>query len=137
MIYKRLFNRKIERKCPKVKQMLDAFMINTETFILDWMYTIYTRSFNTKVARVFWDIYLLFGDYYLIRVAYAIFALLKKELSDKANMEDGLRYIRSKTGTLKLSSLVKHTLREVKTVAEVNKIYHMLMEQARSDSQAR
>ena len=137
MIYKRLFNRKLERKCPKVKKMLDSCYINTETFILDWMYTIYTRSFSIKLTRVFWDIYLVFGEYYLIRIAYSIFALLKKELSDKKNMEDGLRYIRGKTGTLLLSKLVKHTLREVKTITEINQIFSMLMEQAKEENNSR
>ena len=122
-VYKSIFNRKIERKCPKVKEMLDKFMIRTEAFILDWMYTIYIRTFNIKIARVFWDIFLLFGDYYLLRVAYSIFALLKNDLAKSTNMENGLRYIRSKTGTLKLSKMVKLTLREVKTVSEIHKIY--------------
>ena len=103
--------------------MLDKFMIRTEAFILDWMYTIYIRTFNIKIARVFWDIFLLFGDYYLLRVAYSIFALLKNDLAKSTNMENGLRYIRSKTGTLKLSKMVKLTLREVKTVSEIHKIY--------------
>lgn len=122
MGYKGVFNRKIERKCPKVKATLDAFCINTETFILDWMFTIFTRSFSIQTARVFWDIFLLFGDYYLMRIAYAIFGLLKKELSNSKNMEDGLKFIRSRTGSLKLSELVAYTLREVKDPTEIRAI---------------
>ena len=122
-IYKSIFNDKINRKCPKVKKVLDEFGINTETFILDWLFTLYTRSFNVRLARVFWDIYLVFGDYYLIRIAYSIFSLLKKQLENKDNMEDGLKFIRSQTGSLKLDKIIKHTLRERKTHSDVIKMY--------------
>lgn len=118
-----MFNDKIQRKCPNVDKMLKEFHISTEAFILDWMFTVYSRSFNLKLARVFWDIFLLFGEYYVIRVAYAIFATLKKELANKANMENGLKFIRAQTGQLKLSNLVKITLREAKTAQEIEKIY--------------
>lgn len=135
MGYKGIFNRKIERKCPKVKTMLDAFCINTETFILDWMFTIFTRSFSIQTARVFWDIFLLFGDYYLMRIAYSIFGLLKKELSNSKNMEDGLKFIRSRTGSLKLSELVAYTLREVKDPTEIRAIILSQVLKAKQSSQ--
>jgi len=51
-----------------------------------------------------------------------VFVLLKKDLSNRENMEDGLKFIRSRTSNLKLSQLVKVALRENKPPAEVNKI---------------
>lgn len=97
-------------------------MINTETFILDWVFTIYTRTFSIKAARVLWDMFLVFGEYYLLRVAYAIFKLLRKDLVVKKNIEDGLKFIRSRTNTLKLSEIVKLSLRENKSHGDYLKI---------------
>lgn len=107
--------------------VLKKYMISTDAFLIDWMYTIYSKCFSIKVTRVLWDIYFLFGDYYLIRIAYSIFGCLKKELAIGKNMEDGFRYIRAKASEIKLSSIVQYTLREVKTVPKI----HALLEKAR------
>lgn len=99
--------------------VLKKYMISTDAFLIDWMYTIYSKSFSIKVTRVLWDIYFLFGDYYLIRIAYSIFGCLKKELAIGKNMEDGFRYVRAKAADIKLSNIVQYTLREVKTVPKI------------------
>lgn len=121
-IYKSLFTSKLSRKMPKVKESLDKYMISTDAFLIDWMYTIYSKSFSVNVTRVLWDIYLLFGDYYLIRIAYAIFGCIKKDLQVGKNLEDGFRYIRGKAMEIKLSQIVEYTLREVKTVPQIHQI---------------
>lgn len=126
-MYKDLFASKLSRKVPKVMAVLKKYMISTDAFLIDWMYTIYSKCFSIKVTRVLWDIYFLFGDYYLIRIAYSIFGCLKKELAIGKNMEDGFRYIRAKASEIKLSSIVQYTLREVKTVPKI----HALLEKAR------
>lgn len=122
MTYKSIFNNKIKRKCPKVQKLLEVSGINTEAFLLDWLYTLFSRAVNIKMVRIFWDIFLIFGDYYLLRVAYSIFGLLKRELAQKKYMEDGLKFIRSKANTLRVSKLMQHTLREVKTANEIDKL---------------
>ena len=121
-VYKSIFTSKLSRKIPKVKAILDKYMISTDAFLIDWMYTIYSKSFSVNVTRVIWDIYFLFGDYYFIRTAYSIFACLKKDLQKGNNLEDGFRFIRSKAAEIKLSNIVQHTLREVKTIPQIHQI---------------
>lgn len=111
---KSVFQDKLESKCPKVASSLKKIDINSEVFIVDWIFTGFTRVFNVKITRVFWDIFLIFGDYYLLRFSYAIFYLLKKDLSVRGNLEEGMKFIRNKTSQLKLSQLVKVALRENK-----------------------
>lgn len=121
-IYKSLFNSKLTRKIPKVKEILDKYMIATDAFLIDWMFTVFSKCFSVNVTRVLWDIYFLFGDYYFIRIAYSIFGCLKNELQVGKNLEDGFRYIRSQASELKLSKILDYTLREVKTVPEIHTI---------------
>lgn len=121
-IYKSMFTSKLSRKLPKVKAALDKHMISTDAFMIDWMYTIYSKSFGVGVTRVLWDLCFVFGDYYLIRIAYSIFSCLKKDLQNGKNLEDGFRFIRTKAGELRLSKIVQHTLREVKTVPQIHAI---------------
>jgi Rab-GTPase-TBC domain len=130
-MYKDLFTSKLARKVPKVMEVLRKYMISTDAFLIDWMYTIYSKCFSIKVTRVLWDMYFLFGDYYLIRIAYSIFGCLKKELSIGKNMEDGFRYIRAKASEIKLSSIVQYTLREVKSVPKI----HAILEKSRKNVQ--
>ena len=68
-----MFNEKLLKNCSKVALLLSDLGISSEVFIVDWVFTAYTRAFNLKVARVFWDVWLTLGDYYLIRFAYSIF----------------------------------------------------------------
>ena len=68
-----MFNEKLLKNCSKVALLLSDLEISSEVFIVDWVFTAYTRAFNLKVARVFWDVWLTLGDYYLIRFAYSIF----------------------------------------------------------------
>lgn len=63
--------------------------------------------------------WLTLGDYYLIRLSYAVFSLLKKDLECKEKLDkDGLKYIRARTGQLKLSHLLRVALRENVTPEE-------------------
>ena len=95
--------------------------MSTEVFILDWVFTAFTRAFSLKTARVFWDIWLVFGDYYLLRLAYSIFTLLKYDLCQATNMKNGLHFIRQKTTNLQLTELLKIALREHKSPADFRK----------------
>jgi hypothetical protein len=117
-----LFQDKLDQKCSQVSKALEQLGISSEVFLVDWVFTAFTRTFNIKLTRVFWDLFLIFGDYYLIRLAYAVFFLLKKDLSNRENMEDGLKFIRNRTSNLKLSQLVKVALRENKSPADVSKL---------------
>ncbi len=135
--YKSLFTSKLTRKVPKVKATLDKYMISTDAFLIDWMYTIYSKSFSVNVTRVLWDIYLLFGDYYLIRIAYSIFGCLKTELQMGKNLEDGFRFIRNKASEVRLSKIVQFTLREAKTVPQIHAILQRLKNEGDSKKQDR
>ena len=108
----------MKSNCPKVINALDELGITTEVFIVDWVFTAFTRAFNLKVARVFWDIWLVFGDYYLLRIAYGVFSLIKQDLEELKNIKNGLNFIRHKTTSLKLSDLLKVALRENKNPKE-------------------
>lgn len=134
-LYKSLFTSKLTRKIPKVKAILDKYMISTDAFLIDWMYTIYSKCFSVNVTRVLWDIYLLFGEYYFIRIAYSIFGCLKKDLQTGNNLEDGFRFIRNQASELKLSKIVEFTLREVKTVAQIHAILEKHKKQLDAEKQ--
>ena len=51
-MYKDLFTSKLARKVPKVMEVLRKYMISTDAFLIDWMYTIYSKCFSIKVTRV-------------------------------------------------------------------------------------
>lgn len=118
---KKIFDEKLKSNCPTVLKSFDDLGVSTEVFILDWVFTAFTRAFSLKTARVFWDIWLVFGDYYLLRLAYSIFTLMRYELSEATNMKNGLHFIRQKTTGLQLTELLKIALREHKSPADFRK----------------
>lgn len=85
--------------------MIKSYQINTEAFILDWFFTLYTRAFNINVVRGIWDIYLIFGDYYLLQTGVSLFNLISDDLINNS-ISEGFNIIRMKTAELKLSGLV-------------------------------
>src|SRR3990167_622062 len=109
---------KLAQKCPAVAAALSTLDISTEVFLVDWIFTCFTRACNLKVSRVIWDLWLTLGDYYLLRISYALFALQEKDLSSPEAIGDGLKFIRTRTTQLRLSALVRTALRENKTPAE-------------------
>jgi Rab-GTPase-TBC domain len=109
---------KLAQRCPVVAAALSNLDISTEVFLVDWIFTCFTRACNLKISRVIWDLWLTLGDYYLLRISYALFALQEKDLSSPEAIGDGLKFIRNKTTQLRLSALVKTALRENKTPSE-------------------
>ncbi len=39
----------------------------TEMYSFDWYFTLFSRDFDIKIARAIWDIFLVFGDFYLLK----------------------------------------------------------------------
>ena len=100
----------MKKNCKKFYKLLKKTQfLNTEVYTLDWFFTIYTRAFSINVARAIWDIYLIFGDFYMLQIGVRLFALVSKELSED-NLAEGLSVIRVRSNALKLSQLVSGIL---------------------------
>lgn len=103
--YHSIFDKLMKKYCKKLFKVIRSYQISTETFILDWFFTLYTRAFNINVVRGIWDIYLIFGDYYLLQTGVSLFKLISDDLIE-SSIGEGFNIIRMKTAKLKLSGLV-------------------------------
>lgn len=95
----------LKKFCKKFFKAIKSYQISTEAFTLDWFFTLYTRAFNINVVRGIWDIYLIFGDYYLLQTGISLFKLIADDLIQNS-ISEGFNIIRVKTAKLTLSQLV-------------------------------
>ena len=57
---------------PKLYQHFVTLDIQTETFLIDWMLTLYTKNMEIDVAARIWDNFMLDGEVYAIKTALAL-----------------------------------------------------------------
>lgn len=64
------------------------------------------------MLRPIWDIILIFGNFYILKVGLALFKLIQKELmADEVSIFGGFNLVRMMTCSVNLKSMVKEVFR--------------------------
>jgi len=82
---------------------------------MDWFYTLFGRTFKLEVVRIIWDILLIFGGYYLLRLGFSVLREIKDDILGQ-HMHDGFNFIRAKTKTLEISHVLKNVFFDEKYI---------------------
>lgn len=98
-IYFRTFDLLLEEKCPEVLSQLQASGISSESFLVDWFFTAFTRCLPVALVLQIWDRLLIRGDSVLIETAVALVCELKP-LIEKNGVEAFLQAISSGSATI-------------------------------------
>lgn len=70
----------IKRECPLFIEKISSYNSSPSMYTLDWLYTLYSRGFDHQIYRLAWDLFLIFGDYYLLKAGVVIFKYFEHEL---------------------------------------------------------
>ena len=73
---------------------------------MDWFFTLYSKIFKPAVVRIFWDIGLIFGPHYTLRIGFSLFSLLREQMMSQ-KMHDGYSFVRAETKELKVSQILE------------------------------
>lgn len=65
---------------PKLAEHFDLEGIFPQMYAVEWLMTIYVRSFDLNIASKIWDLMFLEGDFVLIKVAISILKIYEKKL---------------------------------------------------------
>lgn len=77
--YFRVFDILLRERLPRVAMQLDEAQIPYSQFLIDWMYTVFTRCLPLDVASRVWDMFLVEGDTALFQVSLALLHHLESE----------------------------------------------------------
>lgn len=108
--YSKFFEESLREDSPELMSFFESQFINTMTFSIDWLYTLYTRAFDINCARVVWDMFFMFGPLFAIRLGVTILVTLKKEMMTEY-MNEGFNFVRVRTGKIKISEIITKTLK--------------------------
>ncbi|KAL8427120.1 hypothetical protein Efla_001401 [Eimeria flavescens] len=76
----RCFDALLEERHPMVLQHLQDLGIETDVFLVDWMYTIFTRCLPFELLGRVWDLFIIKGDVVLFQTSLAIISYFHEEL---------------------------------------------------------
>ena len=57
----------MQRFCPRIAERLEAQRIVLESFVIDWILTVFSKSLPLETATRLWDIFLFEGEVFLFR----------------------------------------------------------------------
>ena len=77
-----LFNDILKSNLPNIYKLFNENGVLPEHYLLEWIMTIYTRTFHIDLVLRIWDVYVIEGIATLYKTAVVIFILLEKELID-------------------------------------------------------
>lgn len=72
-LYCRTFDLLLDENQPKLSLVLKEENIHSEIYLIEWFYTMFSRSFSIPVVLKIWDLFLFFGESILYQVGLAIF----------------------------------------------------------------
>ncbi|KAL8272636.1 hypothetical protein Esti_003424 [Eimeria stiedai] len=79
-VYFRSFDALLEERHPLLLQHLQDLGIQTDVFLVDWMYTIFTRCLPFELLGRVWDLFIIKGDVVLLQTSLAIVSYFREEL---------------------------------------------------------
>ncbi|CAG9332143.1 TBC1D12_2 [Blepharisma stoltei] len=80
--YYKVFEYYMERKVPGVLSRFEEIGISPDVYLLEWIYTMYSRCFSLEIVSRIWDRYFFEGDAYIFKVGLGILIGLDKELQN-------------------------------------------------------
>ena len=79
MTYK-VFWRLLSQTCPILYGcLIEESMVSCSIFLLGWILTLYSGTFDICIASVMWDQIFLFGQEHVIRIAIAICKIVEEK----------------------------------------------------------
>jgi hypothetical protein len=97
----------LKQKCPAAHKHLMKMNVQAETFLVEWYYTLFCRTFTIHDAAQIWDVYFAEGEVVFLRVALRIFQAIEPQLIKK-NFSQTLQYIRSCTTEIDIDTIFKN-----------------------------
>jgi len=118
----RAFDYYLQQKCPAASKHLTSMNVQTETFLIEWYYTLYCRTFSIHDAALIWDVYLMEGEIVFLRVALRIFQAIEPQLL-KRDFSQTLQYIRSCTADINIDTIFKNMYNSKMTPERLERFY--------------
>jgi len=118
----RAFDYYLQQKCPAASKHLKTMNLQTETFLIEWYYTMYCRTFSIHDAALIWDVYLMEGEIVFLRVALRIFQAIESQLIKK-DFSQTLQYIRSCTAEIHIDTIFKNMYSTKMTPDRLERFY--------------
>ena len=74
------FDYLLEKKIPKIREHFKNLDISTELFLVSWFENIFSFTFEFKLLKIIFDLYLLNGEYILFQIGLTIIKIQENEL---------------------------------------------------------
>ena len=97
----------LRKKSPKLTQYFDSIDMTSETFALDWLFTIYSRAFDLECSRMIWDVVIVFGSYYALLVGVIILSELEEQIIKQTNVTS---FVRSSVKSISFKTIMLRLL---------------------------
>ncbi|ESN96049.1 hypothetical protein HELRODRAFT_146853, partial [Helobdella robusta] len=81
-IYYNAFNYFFKYNLPKLYKHFTDQKLTADLYIIDWIFSIYSRCLNLDLASRVWDVFFRDGEQFLFRTALGILKLFQSELLD-------------------------------------------------------
>ena len=81
------FNRNFKNLMPKLYQHFETLEIQTDSFLIDWMLTLFSKNMEIDLALRIWDNFLLDGEIYAIKTALAILMYFEKQFLKESHFK--------------------------------------------------
>ena len=85
--YYRVFEHFMKKKTPAVFKFFKQMDITPDAYLLEWVYTLYSRCFPIEVVSYIWDSYFFEGDSFIFRVGLAILTYLDSKFKADAQAD--------------------------------------------------
>ena len=105
--YLSLFTAKLKTECPKLFSVLKTNGLSSDVFAYEWFFTLGARAFNSQGIRAVWDVLLSLGEFYMLFVGVAAFAVVEKEAGHIPSGCDVAAVIRRLVGQVDVQKVIK------------------------------
>ena len=126
----RVFDILLKEALPEVSKHLENLKIQSEIFLIEWFFTLFSRGHSLETTMKIWDLFGYQGEAMLYRLSISIFEIIGKRLLNH-NYEHTLGLIQSYWSYIDEQKLLEHVChskigaeRISKAFQKVNKISH-------------
>ncbi|KEP63137.1 UNVERIFIED_CONTAM: TBC domain-containing protein [Hammondia hammondi] len=97
-LYFRTFDALLVEKLPQIAAHFEACGVRSDVFLIEWMYTLFTRCLPFELVSRVWDFFLVEGDIVLFQASLAILSYFHDELLG-GSMDECMAVLSSSTTT--------------------------------------
>ena len=76
-LYCRTFDYLLSQSYESVSVKLEEILLHSEIYLIEWFYTMFSRSFSLETVWKVWDLFVYYGEAVLFRIGLGIFEQLK------------------------------------------------------------